>query len=163
MRSIFQKANAPRGSRYDWRLLCFLWLVHMARHPPRTQRPVPLGAVHQRLREQESCGMKCCTKCKQSKPESDFYGFKSGGLHSWCKACEIIISRERNARLRLDTRDIPKQYNGRRNKESVLKIRNTDLKNKSACSIIHSHHNMAKDDPEHLTTEFIQKIVGRKC
>jgi hypothetical protein len=119
--------------------------------------------VHERVREQEGCGMKTCTKCKQLKEDSDFYRSPASHGTAWCKQCAIKYSRERNARLRLDTRDRPEQYNGRRSKDSVLKIRNTDLKNKSACSIIQTHHDVQKDDPEHMTTEFIQKIVGRKC
>ena len=107
--------------------------------------------------------MKTCPKCKELKTDSDFYKIKSGHLHSWCKSCEIAASRKRNESLRLDTRDIPKQYNGRRNKDSILKIRNSDLKNKSVCSIIHSHHETLKDDPDRLSTEFIQKMVGKVC
>jgi hypothetical protein len=107
--------------------------------------------------------MKTCTKCKELKTDGDFYKIKSGHLHSWCKSCEIAASRKRNAKLRLDTRDIPNQYNGRRNEDSILKIRNSELKNKSTCSIIRDHHQTSKDDPNHMTTEFIQKMVGRGC
>jgi hypothetical protein len=103
-----------------------------------------------------------CTKCGELKADSCFY--ESGGRsHSWCKSCEITLSGQRNERLRLDTRDIPTQYNGRQNADSVLKIRNTDLKNKTSCSIIRDHHEKLKDDPNHLSTKFIQKLVGRKC
>jgi len=31
------------------------------------------------------------------------------------------------------------------------------------CRIIQQHHEEMKDDPERLSTDFIQKIVGRKC
>jgi hypothetical protein len=31
------------------------------------------------------------------------------------------------------------------------------------CRIIRKHHEDMKDDPEHLTTEFIQKLIGREC
>lgn len=36
-------------------------------------------------------------------------------------------------------------------------------KKASTCDIIKSHHEFMKNDPEHLTTDFIQKKVGRKC
>jgi len=31
------------------------------------------------------------------------------------------------------------------------------------CEIIREHHEEMKDDPEHLTTEFMQMMIGRKC
>ena len=34
---------------------------------------------------------------------------------------------------------------------------------KQICNIIKKHHNDMKNDPEHLTTDFIQKMVGIKC
>lgn len=37
--------------------------------------------------------MKTCTKCKAEKPEAEFtvQKAKKGGLHSWCRACNICI------------------------------------------------------------------------
>ncbi len=31
------------------------------------------------------------------------------------------------------------------------------------CNLIKKHHEEMKDDPEHLTTEFMQKLIGIKC
>jgi hypothetical protein len=31
------------------------------------------------------------------------------------------------------------------------------------CQIIQEHHETLKDDPEHLPTEFIQKLIGVRC
>jgi hypothetical protein len=33
----------------------------------------------------------------------------------------------------------------------------------AVCKIITEHHNLLKDDPEHLPTSFIQKLVGVEC
>jgi len=33
----------------------------------------------------------------------------------------------------------------------------------TSCDIIKFHHEISKDDPECLTTKFIQNLVGRKC
>ena len=49
--------------------------------------------------------------------------------------------------------------------ESTLRCNNC-YKNKTPngiCEIIKKHHEDMKDDPESLSTEFIQNIIGRKC
>lgn len=33
----------------------------------------------------------------------------------------------------------------------------------STCKTIRKHHGEMKDDPEHLTTEFIQQMINVKC
>jgi hypothetical protein len=33
----------------------------------------------------------------------------------------------------------------------------------SVCVIIKNHHNEMANDPEHLSTKFIQSMVGKKC
>jgi hypothetical protein len=34
---------------------------------------------------------------------------------------------------------------------------------KSTCTIITEHHKTMKEDPEHLSTDFIQKLIGKDC
>ena len=34
---------------------------------------------------------------------------------------------------------------------------------KSVCTTIKQHHEAMKDDPEHLTTEFIKKLIKVDC
>lgn len=55
-------------------------------------------------------------------------------------------------------------------KENCLKSHNLSMakrakdgKRRSACSIIKQHHESMKDDPEHLTTEFIKKFIKVDC
>ena len=33
----------------------------------------------------------------------------------------------------------------------------------STCTILKQHHEELRDDPEHLTTDFIQGLIGVKC
>ncbi|WP_363320154.1 endonuclease VII domain-containing protein [Thiothrix sp.] len=42
--------------------------------------------------------MKTCSKCKATKPKTDFSPLKEGrfGLHSWCKECVKEANRDRN-------------------------------------------------------------------
>ena len=42
-------------------------------------------------------------------------------------------------------------------------IHNNKPRKPRVCDALTQHHNQLKDDPEHLTTEFIQKLVGVKC
>jgi len=37
------------------------------------------------------------------------------------------------------------------------------FKNKSICNILKQHAKELKDDPERLSTEFMQKLIGVKC
>ena len=45
----------------------------------------------------------------------------------------------------------------------IYRLKLEESKNKSACNIIHAHHDLLKDDPDHLTTEFLQKIIKIDC
>ena len=38
-----------------------------------------------------------------------------------------------------------------------------NLRTKATCTIITEHHDTMKDDPEHLSTDFIQKLIGKDC
>jgi len=49
-----------------------------------------------------------------------------------------------------------------RNKDEINKKKREHRK-EVVCDIIKKHHEDMKDDPESLTTEFIQKIVNIKC
>jgi len=33
----------------------------------------------------------------------------------------------------------------------------------SSCKILTQHHDEMKDDPEHLSTEFMKNLIGAKC
>lgn len=83
-------------------------------------------------------GRKICTRCNVEKPVSEFIS-RDGKPISWCRGCRASYVRE-----------YQKHY------------RKCEVK-EHTCTIIREHHEEMKDDPEHLTTEFMQKMLGRKC
>jgi hypothetical protein len=135
--------------------------------------------------------MKVCNKCKTSKPLSDFSIDKtlSTGTRGICKVCDLEYQnvryrsdpeyRERKLRLGREYyrnrkasnpmyRRIPGNLKVKKVKEvKVRKVRPEKIvsfKRPSAvCQIITEHHNLLKDDPNRLTTEFIQMLVGVEC
>jgi len=44
-----------------------------------------------------------------------------------------------------------------------LKARSGQIEVGSCCKILESHHDLLKDDPEHLPTEFIKELSMCKC
>lgn len=68
---------------------------------------------------------------------------------------------KRNSELYKECR---KEYY-QKNKDKINeKARQRRKDNKlTACDIIKEHHDKLKDDPEHLTTEFIKKIINIEC
>ena len=98
---------------------------------------------------------KRCTKCGVEKDVSLFGKFYAGkdGRSSWCKTCINSASKECvKARLRSD----PKFK-----EEYIIRLEN--LKRVATCNILKRHHDVMKDDPEHLTTEFLQDLIGIDC
>lgn len=87
----------------------------------------------------EGEGMKVCKVCKQNKRHSEFHKSNSttDGLQYKCKLCQRIYGYK-------------KLYGNRK----VVS---------ETCRIITNHSKKMQSDPEHLTTEFVQKIIGRKC
>jgi hypothetical protein len=47
-------------------------------------------------------------------------------------------------------------------KNQRAKVRHKEIE-KGCCSILTEHHENLKDDPEHLTTDFLLDITGCKC
>ena len=39
----------------------------------------------------------------------------------------------------------------------------SEARGKIACEILKKHHKTLKEDPEHLSTEFIQELIGIDC
>jgi hypothetical protein len=83
-------------------------------------------------------GCKYCNGCKTEKPVSEFSIF-NGKPQSWCKGC---------------------MNNYRKRHHTYYRVCYVE---KQTCDIIKDHHEEMKDDPNHLTTEFMQKMIGRKC
>ena len=94
-----------------------------------------------------------CIRCQRDRK------IYSKGL---CRSCYVTIHTDNEKR-----------------KQDYIKYRGTNYKNnciigkkrvkkdirpyKPACSILVEHHEAMKDDPEHLTTEFIKKLIKVDC
>lgn len=48
-------------------------------------------------------------------------------------------------------------------KENSMFWYNVELRRKNACEILKEHHKTTKDDPDSLTTEFLQEQIGILC
>ena len=103
---------------------------------------------------------KTCKKCGEEKELSEFYYAQTAKdrLQQHCKAChkkgcaEYLRKRyNTDTEFRIKTRAYHKAYDY------------LHRYSEETCNIIRHHHEEMKDDPERLSTEFIQTIVGRKC
>lgn len=72
-----------------------------------------------------------------------------------------------NKRNRDKILEIGRKYNEEHRDEINSKVKENIKKRCSkgstACKILKKHHDEMKDDPEHLTTEFLQKLIGTRC
>jgi hypothetical protein len=93
--------------------------------------------------------MRICNKCGVEKPVTEFYSRKRDGIFHVCKKCE----RESHEYKKVEN---PKP---RGRKPSDPSGRTP----KAVCDIIKQHHEEMKDDPEHLSTEFLQKLIKVDC
>ena len=48
-------------------------------------------------------------------------------------------------------------------KDIELKAKAGQIESGSCCTILESHHNLLKDDPEHLSTAYIKKMSQCNC
>jgi hypothetical protein len=117
--------------------------------------------------------MKECSTCRETKPVSEFYKNKarSDGLQHQCKICtNAVTNTYRKRRLKNDP-----EYRKRRNelqrlvhKKAYWEIKGGNVKvytsqKERVCKIIKEHHDDMKDDPEHLTTEFLKSLLRVDC
>jgi len=90
-----------------------------------------------------------CWRCKRILSLNDFYKNRSraNGYSTTCKKCALELQHLKHPRKR----------------SGVIKDKIKEPKRRDACVTMKVHHKQMKDDPDHLSTEFIQKIIGRKC
>jgi len=118
-------------------------------------------------------GLKECSTCRETKPVSEFYKNKSrsDGLQHQCKVCtDVLQNAYRKKRLKTDP-----EYRKKRNeiarraaneayrKKKGGNVRTYNPQKKLMCKLIKEHHDEMKDDPEHLTTEFIKSLLKVNC
>ena len=88
---------------------------------------------------------KRCTCCKEIKDLSEFYPLKRGGYRSECKSCgKAYVLNYLRKHKRPDS--VVRKYERNR-----------------VCRLLYRHHEDMSGDPEHLTTEFLQSIIGINC
>jgi hypothetical protein len=133
---------------------------------------------------------KVCNKCKVEKPLSAFHTDKtlSSGVRGICKVCGLSYAKSRyhtdpEYKQKSNERSMGYYWN-RRARDPMYRRKPIALKTKrikrvrrrvpklaqvpetrvsETCRILQAHHTAMKDDPDHLTTEFIQKLVGVEC
>ena len=82
-----------------------------------------------------------------------------------CRTCyDKIYNKKRhfsngNYNRKKNSKEIEKRKNSAK---TLTGIKRQPLK-KQTCELIKHHHNDLKDDPESLSTEFIQKLIGVGC
>jgi hypothetical protein len=87
-----------------------------------------------------------CVKCKKVKPISEFYYYHRRGLYHY--ECKVCTNGLRTGLIK---------YESKARKNKARKKRESET-----CRILKDHHNILKNDPEHLTTKFIIKIAKIK-
>jgi hypothetical protein len=102
-------------------------------------------------------GFKRCWRCKVTQPLSEFYKnrCKKSGLTDTCKKCSYELQHAKHMKGHVSGVQwfLAHKHN----------INPSQNRRRDACLTIKLHHEEMKDDPERLTTDFIQKITGRKC
>ena len=72
--------------------------------------------------------------------------------------CMLCYRREKTSNYyKKMKQENPEKYN------KHVKTSLAEFTKRKTCNIIKKHHEDMKDDPEALSTEFIQKIIGVKC
>jgi len=114
----------------------------------RRSKTNPLGYCRECIKRTTK---KMCTKCGKIKPITEFYkNERTKDGHSYrCMECM-------------------KKYDGDRRytkykvfeRPPYKRIVNDEL---TTCDILKQHSQEMKNDKEHLTTKFIQKVIGIKC
>lgn len=79
---------------------------------------------------------KHCPRCGTHKPVAAFQKHPALGLQSWCQVCQVTYTRERRARIRLDTakyqryleqrRDERRRYRARRGARELAALATTE-------------------------------------
>jgi hypothetical protein len=106
---------------------------------------------------------KQCVMCGETKSITDFYKNKRAkdGACSYCKKCNTKYNTAyRNNRLKQDPsyRETIRAYVRKSDRKNCQKRIQTQV-----CELIKEHHEDMKDDPEHLTTEFLKSLLRVDC
>ena len=119
-------------------------------------------------------GTKICLKCNEEKPLSDFYKSRRyhNGILSICKICYRTYQKEYRSKPHIkEKRREQDRMNPRNEKHKTYckrwRNKHPDYRNPKGkeivCGILTAHHKQLKDDPEHLSCDFMKKIIGVDC
>jgi len=99
---------------------------------------------------------KRCTKCGTTKPSTEFSKNRNSkdGLQSWCKSCARLFYKKHLACVICGE----PLLNGR-----VKYCTKCSPMPQTCCDFLRVHHDIYKDDPERLSTEFIKELMHCKC
>lgn len=113
--------------------------------------------------------VKACIKCGITKPLTDFYkrGDDKTKYRGICKDCSAKTNAEwlnvpANRKKYTEYSRIQAEKARRAKGVPKRPPPNANPKCKGVCTIIKKHHEDMKNDPERLSTSFIQGIVGHK-
>lgn len=89
----------------------------------------------------QTAKMRICNKCRVEKPVTEFYSRKRDGIFHVCKKCERELH----------------EY------KKVENPKPRGRKPTAVCNIIKRHHEEMREDPEHLSTDFLKKLLRVNC
>ncbi len=108
---------------------------------------------------------KICPKCKIEKTMTEFFNnkYRKGGKSCWCKKCK---NKQNYKRVKERMQNDP-DYRKRLSNYKKIQYRSRYIphprKSSVICNILKEHHEKLKDDPEHLSCDFLKKLIGVDC
>lgn len=117
--------------------------------------------------------MRTCIHCNVEQDDSEFYVSKAdpNGKQVWCKSCQKNYNLIRYQNAKKNDPDFFKKRNEYQKQYARKQRRDAGLPERCErgtytgviCKILKEHHEELKDDPERLSSEFLQVILGRRC
>jgi len=105
--------------------------------------------------------MKRCTVCGQLKSESEYSIHSGNYLRPSCKKCNSSYY-SNYVKNRIKTDKIFKEKIKKRASDYYHNHKKTVSKIPVVCKILKEHSDNLAEDDEHLSTEFIMELLGRK-
>ena len=112
---------------------------------------------------------KCCS-CNCEIEMTDYYGSRDRNFNYTCDECKrkVFVSKKLAEKIRrgfclLFFQKPTTMFEKDRKIIGKQKAILPDIKKGSCCVVLKSHHEVLKDDPERLTTDFIKKLSQCDC
>jgi len=152
--SEFHKQKSGKYGVHGWCKTCFSnW---QKEHRYRGERKTPILYM-----------TKICPICKTEKPILDFYKDKRQGIRPRCKSCSKLDAtnwRKSKSIPKVKLTDIEKRERQNTYQREYRKTHKYQKNyQKETCNFLKKHHEELKDDPDHLSCDFLKKIIGVDC